>query len=99
MSGKRSRARPGREDGRALDSPRSCLDLEDPAWEGEILRVSDASNEGRRRGLRVRTKKFRDLLPPIDCDPPRPPKGPRLTTEHDLVLVVDFGAQYAQLIA
>ena len=26
-------------------------------------------------------------------------KGPDVTTEHDLVLVVDFGAQYAQLIA
>src|SRR5579875_1457288 len=28
----------------------------------------------------------------------KPPKGPSLT-DHDLVLVVDFGAQYAQLIA
>ena len=27
------------------------------------------------------------------------PGDPAVTTDHDLVLVVDFGAQYAQLIA
>ena len=47
----------------------------------------------------------RPLVQSIDSRPspamPRPAKGPvtRTVTDHDLVLVVDFGAQYAQLIA
>src|SRR3954468_9556162 len=40
---------------------------------------------------------------PLDSKPirafPTAAKGPCETTDHDLVLVVDFGAQYAQLIA
>ena len=40
-----------------------------------------------------------DRLPASAAQPRKSQVTPPVTTEHDLVLVVDFGAQYAQLIA
>ena len=88
----------GREGGRALGSPLVGEPVRDPAWEGakppDLIGTTKASEAGLcapAENLRINLWQTRDT---VDA----PPKGPILT-DHDLVLVVDFGAQYAQLIA
>ena len=94
---KRTRARPGREGGRALDRVRRRRTVSRSGLGGSKAPDLSRSTTSLRTGyadLRILRHFF---LADFEA-PATPPKG-LILTDHDLVLVVDFGAQYAQLIA
>ena len=92
----RPRTRPGREEGRALgvrsrEPVRSGLG-------GSNVTGSQLTNDASETGLCAPGQNLKYFSGRLKGAVDAPLKGPILT-DHDLVLVVDFGAQYAQLIA